>query len=158
MYLWAPMERSKREAAAKHDKKKLIAEVEELKDVVKKKDEEVKKAQEESRRQVDEAEEKELEREAARAMERGTWEGEILARQMEVQREEREFEEERKKWADLQRIDVQGQLWQVRQRAMDTAMVVEEGREQWYRKVDAWCEGWMEGKEMREEEERRMRS
>ena len=126
----------------------------------------VAKVEEECKRKIEDAEEKEVEREAARITERAKWEDEMYWREREVERTRMEWEDwvkhmeaVAKQLAEQEEAVVRmrgGQMWQIRERARVKARVAEEqwGEERrWYEMVEAYVEGWMEGKAEREQEE-----
>ena len=120
----------------------------------------IEEAQENARKKIEEAEKKEVEREAARVMERMEKEAEVLEEKMAVEREKAEFEAERRQWREahsISRETMAGHLWQIRDRAREFARMAvvdrADGEEAWYERAEAWCEGWLEGKTEREQEE-----
>ena len=124
-------------------------------------DEKVRKKEEECKRRIGEAETQEGEREAARILEKDDKEAEMAQRERKVKDKEAEAAQRER---GLSRIVVRagGDAEAIRERARKWARVVEEEwgeNEEWYKKNDAWCAGWVEGKAEREEreEERRRR-
>ena len=94
-------------------------------------------------------------------MEKDDKEAEMAQRERKVKDKEAEVAQRER---GLSRIVVRagGDAEAIRERARKWARVVEEEwgeNEEWYKKNDAWCAGWVEGKAEREEreEERRRR-
>ena len=99
----------------------------ELEELIKIKDEQVLIAHDESWQDLEKAEEKEMEREAARMTERGEWESEMCSKEKEVARLKKELKCSKEKEATRLSVNVRGEVWRVKERAIQTARVVEEG-------------------------------
>ena len=96
----------------------------------------------------------EVEREAARIMEREEWENQMREKEKELEQKTNLLKMKGKNWIMAKEPD------QVRMQATRKARKLEDtwGVEaEWYRQLDAWSEGWEQGKKERKEEEERRR-
>ena len=98
----------------------------ELKELIKIKDEQVLIAHDESWQALKKAEEKEMEREAARMTEMGEREGEMCSKEKELARLKKELKCSKEKEATRLSVNIRGEVWRVKERAIQTARVVEE--------------------------------
>ena len=123
-------------------------------------DEKVRKKEEECKRRIGEAETQEGEREAARILEKDDKEAEMAQRERKVKDKEAEVAQRERELSSFV-VRAGGDAEAMREKARKLARMVEKEweNEEWYKKNDAWCAGWVEGKAEREEreEERRRR-
>jgi len=127
------------------------AEMEQLKKEMQDKMEETKKKAKED---IEHAEAQEVQREGERIMERAEWENKMRAREQKLEENEELFKKQ-KMLLEFNKKD----LKTIRLQAKQKARVIQAawGMEvDFYQKLDAYNEGWAEGKEDRQEEEKRI--